>query len=433
MTIHFLITDILLWLVVILAISSAYFIAKSKQLRQKWQQVFASKIVIISFIIFMFYLLIALLDSVHFKEHNSSNIYSVLDELLHYSMVSSEKTYSQPFAYNSFSKEYLADGTRGYKHLKYAANDINNVADNIKNILILSFYGFIKWLLFVAFLLLLIFTFKRHYLKPYIAMSAIKTIFTIALIIFIVAQLLPHYHIFGTDKAGIDVFYKAIKSIRTSMVFAILTTIIATPIAVILGLLAGYFKGVIDDIIQFSYTTINAMPGILLIAALVVIMQAYMEQNADLFASSIERADVKLLLLCMVLALTSWTGLCRIIRAETLKVKSLAFVSSAKVFNISNFKIMLSYILPNVMHLVLITIVLDFSALVLAEAVLSYIGIGVDSTTISWGNMVNGARLELAKEPVVWWSISSAFMLMFILVLAVNLFADNVREVFDKK
>jgi peptide/nickel transport system permease protein len=91
------------------------------------------------------------------------------------------------------------------------------------------------------------------------------------------------------------------------------------------------------------------------------------------------------------------------------------------------------HILPNVLHIVLITVVLDFSGLVLAEAVLSYIGIGVDPTMNSWGNMINGARLEMAREPVVWWSLLSAFLFMFALVLAANLFSDAVRDAFDPR
>ena len=83
--------------------------------------------------------------------------------------------------------------------------------------------------------------------------------------------------------------------------------------------------------------------------------------------------------------------------------------------------------------LVIITIVLDFSALVLAEAVLSYVNIGVDPTTYSWGNMINAARLEMSKEPIVWWSLFSAFTFMFILVLFANLFSDVVREAFDPR
>jgi len=109
------------------------------------------------------------------------------------------------------------------------------------------------------------------------------------------------------------------------------------------------------------------------------------------------------------------------------------YVQAAAAYGAGPLTIMLRHILPNVMHIVLITVTLDFSGLVLAEAVLSYVGVGVDPTTISWGTMINGARLEMAREPMVWWSLAAAFAFMFALVLAANLFADVVRDAFDPR
>ena len=93
--------------------------------------------------------------------------------------------------------------------------------------------------------------------------------------------------------------------------------------------------------------------------------------------------------------------------------------------------ILIRHILPNLFHLVLISVAMDFSSLVLAEAVLTYVSIGVDPTTYSWGNMINSARLEMAREPVVWWPLASAFAFMFILVLSANIFADALRDALD--
>jgi len=130
---------------------------------------------------------------------------------------------------------------------------------------------------------------------------------------------------------------------------------------------------------------------------------------------------------------TSWTGLCRLLRGETFKLRELDYVQSARALGVGHFTILYQHILPNVLHIVLISVVLDFSGLVLAEAVLSYINIGVDPSTDSWGNMINSARLELAREPIVWWSLMAAFFFMFVLVLAANLFADVVRDAFDPR
>ena len=226
---------------------------------------------------------------------------------------------------------------------------------------------------------------------------------------------------------------QALKSIRTGLVIGTLTTLVMLPFAIAMGLMAGYFRGWVDDVIQYLYTTLNSIPGVLLIAASILLLQVYISNHANDFNSIEQRADLRLLFLCIILGITSWTGLCRLLRAETLKLREIDYVQAAKAFGVSNYKVMLQHLLPNVMHIVMISIVLDFSGLVLAEAVLSYINIGVDPSMYSWGNMINSARLEMAREPIVWWSLTAAFIFMFILVLAANLFSDAVRDAFDPR
>jgi len=242
-----------------------------------------------------------------------------------------------------------------------------------------------------------------------------------------------HYHIFGTDKVGRDVFYLALKSIRTGLVIGTLTTLVLLPFAVTLGTMAGYFRGWVDDIVQYIYTTISSIPSVLLIAAAVLLMQVYIDQHPELFPTSAERADLRLLFLCGILGLTSWTSLARLLRGEALKLQELEFVQAARAFGVRDGKIISRHVLPNVMHIVLITLVLEFSSLVLAEAVLSYVGVGVDPSMISFGTMINAARLEMSREPIVWWSLAAAFVFMFALVLSANLFADAVRDAFDPR
>jgi peptide/nickel transport system permease protein len=205
------------------------------------------------------------------------------------------------------------------------------------------------------------------------------------------------------------------------------------PVAVILGVSAGLFCGWIDDVIQYLYTTLSSIPGVLLIAAGVLSMQMMMENHPSWFESTLERSDLRLLFLILILGVTSWTSLCRLLRAETLKLSQMEFVTAAKVFGVSKFTIIRRHIVPNLMHIILISVVLDFSGLVLAEAVLSYVGVGVDPTMHSWGNMINQARLEIARDPMVWWSLFSAFVFMFILVLAANLFSDRIQTVLDPR
>ena len=171
----------------------------------------------------------------------------------------------------------------------------------------------------------------------------------------------------------------------------------------------------------------------LLIAASVLMMQVYIDLHPDGFPTAVQRADLRLLFLCVILGLTSWTGLARLLRGETLKLSQLEYIQAAHAFGVSDTRILLRHVLPNVSHIVIISLVMDFSGLVLAEAVLSYVGVGVDPSTNSFGTMINAARLEMSRDPVVWWALATAFAFMFALVLAANLFADAVRDGFDPR
>jgi peptide/nickel transport system permease protein len=263
--------------------------------------------------------------------------------------------------------------------------------------------------------------------------TVLATLFVLALVVGPVIALASNYHVLGTDKVGQDVLYLSLKSVRTGLLIGTLTTLIMLPMAVFLGILAGYVGGWVDDVIQYLYTTLNSIPGVLLIAAAVLMMQVVIDTHPQWFATSAERADARLLALCLILGMTSWTGVARLLRGETLKLRELEFVQAAKAFGVGRFTIMWRHIVPNLMHIVLIALVMDFSGLVLAEAVLSYVGVGVDPSTISFGTMINAARMELAREPMVWWSLLAAFGFMFALVLAANLFADAVRDAFDPR
>ena len=249
----------------------------------------------------------------------------------------------------------------------------------------------------------------------------------------IVLRLNAYYHVLGTDLGGSDVLVQSIKGIRTGVLLGTLATLIMLPIAVTLGVVAGFFKGWADDVVQYLYTTLSSIPGILLIAASVLLFQVYIDLNPDFFEVGLEKADAKFVALCFILGVTSWSTLCRLIRAETLKISQLEYVQAAMAFGVSNARIIFRHILPNVVHIILITFVLEFSALVLAEAVLSYIGVGVDPAMSSWGNMINAARTELSRTPTIWWTLVGAFFFMFMLVLSANLFSDLVRDAFDPR
>ena len=248
-----------------------------------------------------------------------------------------------------------------------------------------------------------------------------------------VAALWPYYHVFGTDQTGNDVLFQAIKSIRTAVVIGSLATIATLPFAIAFGILAGYYKGRVDDAIQYVYTVLSSIPSVLLIAAFVLMIQVFIDKNPQLFDTGLERADIRLFLLAAILGITGWAGLARLLRAETLKLGELDYVQAARAFGVSDAGIMRRHILPNVTHIVVIVAVLDFSGLVLYEAVLSYVGVGVDPTTNSFGTMINSARNEMSRDPVVWWTLLAAFAFMVTLVLSMTLFASAVREAFDPR
>ena len=225
----------------------------------------------------------------------------------------------------------------------------------------------------------------------------------------------PRAHLLGTDKVGTDVFYRALKGIRTGLIIGGFTTLIAVPFAMLFGVIAGYFGGWVDDAVQYIYATLASIPSILLIIAFMLLF------GQGLFN------------LCLIMGISSWTGLCRILRGETLKLRELEYIQASEAFGVRRGLIIVKHIIPNLMHIVLITAILRFSGLVLTEALLSYLQIGVDPTTGSWGNMINTARLELARDPIVWWNLAAAFVFMFGLVLPANLFGDAVRDALDPR
>ena len=225
----------------------------------------------------------------------------------------------------------------------------------------------------------------------------------------------PRSHLFGTDRIGNDVLYLAIKSIRTGIIIGLLTTLVAIPFALLAGISAGYFGGWLDDIIQYIYTVLSAIPTVLFIAAFIVIFGAGLPQ------------------LCVAMGLSSWTGMCRLLRAETMKLRESDFVAAARALGQPAWRILLRHILPNVLHVVIISTVLRFSTEVLAEAVLTYLGIGVGADTMSWGTMINDARSELTRSPLIWWKLTAAFTLMLGLVLPANFFGDAVRDALDPR
>ena len=393
-------------------------------------------------IVLLLFLTIGVLDSVHINsiQDGTENAESLLDKILDPIGSTYEKTYSAPLALTMFVTEttLIAGVTKQvYPRLNYIPETIKTETD--KNELIKKELGrSLKYSIFVSLGFWLVLIFIKLGLRSShvyrLNSSEISALLTLGALVFAVLcsfWISRSFHLLGTGQIGQDIFYFSVKSVRTGLIIGLLTTLFMLPLALFLGIAAGYFGGVIDDIIQYIYTTLSSVPGVLLITASVLSLQTYIASHPDQFTTLAQSADARLLALCLILGVTSWTSLCRLLRAETLKLREVDYVIAARAQGSNWFTIIRKHLLPNVMHIVVITLVLDFSFLVMAEAVLSYVGVGVSPMTISWGNMINGARLELARDPLVWWPMFAAFLLMFLLVLAINLFADAVRDAFD--
>ncbi|OQA33099.1 MAG: Glutathione transport system permease protein GsiD [Betaproteobacteria bacterium ADurb.Bin341] len=456
-------SDALLWLLLVSVLGFAGLVLRSEPLRAAWGKIGASRKGMAAATLLVVFVLIALLDSLHYRPRLPDmaegrpvygvEVYSLLDVVLTQARTRLEKTYSAPFATRLYAKENIeqADGrrVRDYPRLKHGGTHLGDAEDGVAaDAFVTALKGWALalalWILLAAALTAALawrrgMTVRDSWRPPWRCRDGLAwdaVLWTLALILLLavpLALLSADYHVFGTDKVGQSVLYQVLKSVRTALVIGLVPTLVTLPLALLFGLLAGYFGGWLDDVIQYLYTVLSSIPGVLLIAAAVLMIQVVIDTHPDWFASAVERADLRLLALCFILGLTSWTGLCRLLRGEAMKLRELDYVQAARAFGVGHTGILTRHVLPNVMHIVIISVVMGFSSLVLSEAVLSYVGVGVDPNMTSFGTMINNARLELGREPVVWWSLLAAMASMFILVLAANLFADVVRDAFDPR
>ncbi|MFC1497577.1 ABC transporter permease [Verrucomicrobiota bacterium] len=219
-------------------------------------------------------------------------------------------------------------------------------------------------------------------------------------------------HLMGTDGLGRDVALRLIQGCRIAFQVGIVTSLIAIPIGVIFGCLAGYFGGKVDDIIVWMYSTFACMPSLLFILSVSMVV------------------GKGLLGVYLGIGLTTWVYLCRLVRAETLKHKEFTYVKAARALGLGHFRIMFRHILPNIMHLIIINFSLRFPAAISIEVIMSYLGIGVQGEP-SWGIMINNARFRLWHG--VWWELGFTTIAIFLVVLAFNLFGDILRDALDPR
>ena len=458
-------TDAAIWAMAFALLAYVILVVRRPLLAASWRKVFHGGAALASSLVLLACMGVTLLDSVHYRPRlppapgavDAQPAYdvrtrSLLDALLADLVASREATYSRPLAAVGFTKEtVMVDGQmqRVAPRLKFGGAHLEDpqaqwAGDVAKRAAAGLGAGALAAVALGALMLAALA--RSRGVAWAVAWRSVRrregdipwhvalvTLALMAMVAGVASALSGPYHLLGTDLTGNDVLYQALKSIRTAFVIGALATVATLPLAVTLGILAGYFRGWVDELIQYLYTVLSSVPGVLLIAACVLMVQVFLDKHPELFDTGAERADLKLLLLCVVLGATGWAGLCRLLRGETLKLRELDYVQAAQAFGVGPWRIMVRHVFPNVAHLMLIVTVLEFSALILYEAVLSYVGVGVDPSMNSFGGMINLARNEMSRDPVVWWSFAAAFGFMVALVLAANLFADGVRDAFDPR
>jgi len=223
----------------------------------------------------------------------------------------------------------------------------------------------------------------------------------------------PNLHIwFGTDIFGRSVLTKIIKSTEVAMNVGFIVSIIAITIGVTLGAIGGYFGGIIDEFIVWLYSTLAAIPNIMLLISLTFVLGKGM------------------LAIYIALAMTNWVDICRLIRGEVMRQKDRDYVQAATAIGASTFSKLTLHILPNVMHIVIIQFSAIFQSAIKSEVILSYLGLGIQNSP-SWGIMINDAKVEMVQG--VWWPMVFATSTMFLIVLAFNMLSDALRDALDPK
>ena len=458
----FLLTDLFVYAILLFVLWYMWHVRSDRNLRANWRLAMKRPVAMVSSMVLGFFLVVALTDSIHYREalpaaagqavQYSSEANSVLDKVLQPLATARERSYSEPLSAVAFRKEtFERDGVsvRDYPRLRFGGKHLSDPASELaadvtgKTWSSIGLSFIIVGVSLLAGLLWAVASTGQSFSVVWTRFKSGQTewpwrsmAITFAVMVLTISWVIvlsQGYHVFGTDRTGNSVLVFALKSVRTALVIGGLTTLVVLPLALLLGVTAGYLRGWVDEVIQYIYTLLASIPDVLLIAASVLLLQVFIDKNQGVFETALERADARLFFLCLILGITSFTGLCRLVRGETLKLRELEYIQSARAFGVSTPRVLWRHIVPNLMHLVLINTVMQFSSFVLAEAVLSYVGVGVDTKTASFGVMINTARAELAATPLVWWSLATAFGFMFLIVLSANMLADAVRDAFDPR
>lgn len=241
-------------------------------------------------------------------------------------------------------------------------------------------------------------------------------------------------HLLGTDYLGRDVFYRAVFAAKTAVKVGVIASVIATFFGVLFGILAGYFGGTVDDIVVWIYSTFAAMPSLLFILAFALLvskgfLSESMKSAFDAIAHVL-RTEPGMLAVYLGIGLTGWVGLCRVVRGEAMRIRDMPYVQAARTLGVGHAAVLFRYVLPNLMHIVIIYFTMQFAFAIMTEVIVSYLGLGVQFEP-SWGTMIADGQERLWRG--IWWEVGAATAFMFVLVLALNILGDALRDALDPR
>ena len=219
-------------------------------------------------------------------------------------------------------------------------------------------------------------------------------------------------HVLGTDEVGRDILSRMFHGARVSLLVGVIAVAVSCPIGVFVGLIAGYVGRRTDDVLMRLTDIQLAIPTILLAIAVVAVLGPGVRN------------------VVITLTVTGWTLYARLVRGEALSVKSRDFVQAARAAGAGDARIMLRHVLPNVLTPVIVVAVFAVANMIILEATLSFLGLGVEASVVTWGRMLNAGRLYLSTA---WWLTAFPGLAIFLTVLAVNLLGDHLRDWLDPR
>jgi ABC-type dipeptide/oligopeptide/nickel transport system permease subunit len=218
--------------------------------------------------------------------------------------------------------------------------------------------------------------------------------------------------ILGTDIFGRSVLYKILAGTKTAMLIGLLVPAIAVPVGVALGAIAGYYGRSVDAAVVWLFSVVSSLPEILIVVAISFVLGKGM------------------IAICVAMGSVGWVTLCRLVRGEFIKHRSREYVLASRLLGATDFRVIFIHILPNVVHLAIITASLQVLMAIKSEVILTYLGVGIQDGA-SWGTMISDSAGELVQG--IWWPLSGVVLAMFFIIYALNVVGDALRDALDPR